>query len=141
MRVLIAVEQPKVRFALRLLLKREPELSVVGEDENVESLMTQIETSHPDMVLLDWDLPTTNGEDVLCSMREVYPDVVVIVLSGRLEAKKAALAAGANALISKGDPPERLLEAVTSFGSRCRQIKRKEEEDETEFEQKGRKKT
>ncbi len=116
MRVLIADEQLKIRFALRLLLEREPELSVVGEAEDVEGLMTQIKTSHPDMVLLDWELPNTNGENALCSMRKIYPNVV-IVLSGRLEAKKAALAAGANAFISKGDPPERLLAAVKTFAA------------------------
>ncbi len=115
MRVLIADEKQKIRFALRLLLEREPDLSVVGEAEDVESLMAQIEISHPDMVLLDWELPNTNGENALHSMREVYPNMTMIVLSGRTEVKKAALAAGANAFISKGDPPERLLAEVTNF--------------------------
>lgn len=120
MRVLIADEQQKIRFALRLLLEREPELSVVGEAEDVESLMTQIEISYPDIVLLDWELPNTDGENVLCSVRKVYPNVALIVLSGRPEAKKAALAAGADAFISKGDPPERLLAEVTNFNRGCR---------------------
>ena len=124
MRVLIADEQQKIRFALRLLLEREPELSVVGEAEDVEGLMTQIETLHPDMVLLDWELPNTNGENVLYSMRKVYPNVEVIVLSGKPEAQKAALAAGANIFISKGDPPERLLLAVKNINPKC--IKQKE---------------
>ena len=120
MRVLIADEQQKSRFALRLLLEREQELSVVGEAEDVGVLMTQIKISHPDMVLLDWELPNTNGENALCSIRKVYPNVAVIVLSGRPEAKKAALSAGANAFISKGDPPERLLAEVANFDRRCR---------------------
>ena len=115
MRVLIADEKKKIRFALRLLLEREPELSVVGEAEDVEGLMTQIETCHPDMVLLDWELPNTNRESALYSVRKVYPDVAVIVLSGRPEVQKAALAAGADAFISKGDPPEQLLVEVTNF--------------------------
>ena len=118
MRVLIADEKQKIRFALRLLLEREPELSVVGEADDVESLMAQIEISHPDMVLLNWELPNIEGENALHSMRKVYPNVEVIVLSGRPEAKKAALAAGANAFISKGDPPERLLAEVTNFDRR-----------------------
>jgi len=124
MRVLIADEQQKIHFALRLLLEREPGLSVVGEAEDLKSLITQIEISHPDMVLLDWELPNTNRENALHSMRKVYPNVDVIVLSGRPEAKKAALAAGANAFISKGDPPERLLAAMKNTNPNC--IKQKE---------------
>lgn len=118
MRVLIADEKQKIRFALRLLLEREPGLSVVGEAEDLENLIAQIEAFHPDMVLLDWELPNINGENALHSMRKVYPNVDVIVLSGRPEAKKAALAAGANAFISKGDPPERLLAEVAKFDKR-----------------------
>lgn len=118
MRVLIADEQLKVRFALRLLLEREPELSVVGEAEDIEGLMTQIGACHPDMILIDWELSNKNGKNALCSIRKVYPNVAVIVLSGRPEAKKAALSDGANAFISKGDPPEWLLTELAKFGRR-----------------------
>jgi hypothetical protein len=41
----------------------------------------------------------------------------VIVLSGRVLARKAALAAGADAFVSKGDPPERLLAAIDDCGT------------------------
>lgn len=120
MRILLADDQPKIRFALRLLLEREPGLSVVGEAEDVESLMNQIEISHPDLVLLDWELPKTKRENALCSLRKVYPNVEVVILSGRLEAKKVALASGANAFVSKGDPPERLLAAVNDCCHKAR---------------------
>ena len=50
--------------------------------------------------------------DLLPALRQACPALSVIVLSGRPEAEDAALAAGADAFISKADPPEQLLAAI-----------------------------
>ena len=112
MRVLLADDQMKVRSALRLLLEQEPGLSVVGEAAEAEDLLAQVRTECPDLVLLDWELPDQGGAATLAGLRAARPGPVVIALSGRPEARRAALAAGADAFVSKGDPPERLLAAV-----------------------------
>jgi DNA-binding NarL/FixJ family response regulator len=120
MRVLLADDQSQVRSALRLLLEQEPELSIVGEVATAGELLTQIEETCPDVVLLDWELPglrtaepsISSGQSLLSALRTFCPHLLVIALSGRPEACQAALAAGADAFVSKGDPPERLLAAV-----------------------------
>ena len=112
MRVLLADDQSKVRSALRLLLEQEPELSVVGEAAEVEDLLAQVEATQPDLVLLDWELPGLRADDRLSALRTLCPRLKVIALSGRPEARRAALSAGADAFVSKGDPPEQLLAAV-----------------------------
>jgi len=112
MRVLLADDQSKVRSALRLLLEQEPELSVVGEATDTDELVTQVGTVCPDIVLLDWELPGLPRHDLLSTLRARCPHLKVIALSGRPEACQAALAAGADAFVSKGDPPERLLAAM-----------------------------
>ena len=112
MRVLLADDQSKVRSALRLLLEQEPELSVVGEATDADELLAQAETVCPDIVLLDWELPGLSRNDVLSTLRARWPRLKVIALSGRPEARQAALDAGADAFVSKGDPPEQLLVAV-----------------------------
>jgi DNA-binding NarL/FixJ family response regulator len=113
MRVLLADDQPKVRSALRLLLEQEPELSVVGEAATAEGLLAQVRAAHPDLVLLDWELPGLQAaHPLLPALRALNPCLSVIALSGRPEVYQAALAAGADAFVSKGDPPERLLSAV-----------------------------
>jgi DNA-binding NarL/FixJ family response regulator len=112
MRVLLADDQMKVRSALRLLLEQEPGLSVVGEAAEAEDLLAQVRTEYPDLVLLDWELPDQGGAATLAGLRAARPGPMVIALSGRPEARRAALAAGADAFVSKGDPPERLLAAV-----------------------------
>jgi DNA-binding NarL/FixJ family response regulator len=103
MRVLLADDQSKVRAALRLLLEEGPRLSVIGEAAEAEDLLGQVEATHLDLVLSDWELP---------GLRTLCPRLKIIALSGRPEARQAALTAGADAFVSKGDPPERLLAAV-----------------------------
>lgn len=112
MRILVADGQPKVRFALRVLLARQAGCEIVGETENAEGLLTQAEATCPDLVLLGWELPGLVAEDSLAALRKIRPEIVVIALSGWPEARKAALNAGADAFVSKADPPERLLEAI-----------------------------
>jgi DNA-binding NarL/FixJ family response regulator len=118
MRILVAEGQPRVRFALRVLLARQAGCEVVGETENAEELLTQTEATCPDLVLLGWELPGLAACDMLAALRRVSPGVFVIALSGWPDARRAALNAGADAFVSKADPPERLLDAIHGCGCR-----------------------
>ena len=112
MRILLADGRPKVRFALRVLLERQPQLKVVGEASNAYQLLAQVGMVCPDLVLLGWELPgwTTSGSVAL--LRDACPSLFVIALSGRPEERQDALQAGADSFVSKVDPPERLFEAI-----------------------------
>ena len=124
MRILLADDQTKVRSALRLLLEQEPGLSVVGEAAEAEGLLTQVQRTQPDLVLLDWELPgfqatdslACPGQCLLSALHSLGCHLKVIALSGHVEAREEALAAGADAFVSKGDPPERLLTALRTVG-------------------------
>jgi len=136
MQVLLADNQPKVRLGLRVLLERQPGLKVVGEAANAEELLARMEADRPDLVLLGWELPglakvdpsarsrqspsaglcgepvEPSGQGLLSALRRVSPNLCVIALSVQSEARRVALAAGADAFVSKCDPPERLLAAI-----------------------------
>ena len=120
MRILLADDQPGVRSALRLLLEQEPGLEVVGEAADAERLLDSAGSAHPDVILLDWELPdrqAPNGgaggaEHLVAGIHVAFPSAKVIALSGRMEACQAALAGGADAFVSKSEPPERLLAAL-----------------------------
>ena len=114
MRILLAESLPRVRFALRALLVEQPGLQIVGEATHGQDLLVQVEATCPDLVLLSWGLPGLAGADLLPALRSVCDELYVIVLSGRPEARQAILDAGANAFISKVEPPERLLAAIES---------------------------
>lgn len=112
MQILLADNQPKVRFGLRVLLKRQPGLEVVGEATNAEELLAQAEATCPDLVLLGWHLSGLKEVDLLLKLRSICPQLRVIALSGWPEERQAALDAGADAFVCKCDPPERLLAAI-----------------------------
>ncbi len=114
MRILLADDESNVRFALRVLLEPRPGLCIAGEAGDVEGLLAEIETSCPDLVLLDWGLPGMAALDLLFALRTACPDLYVIALSGRPEARRAALEAGVDAFVGKTDQPERLLAAIQS---------------------------
>lgn len=109
MRVLLADDQPQVRSALRLFLEQDDVWQVVAEAANSESLLAQTQTSQPDLVLLDWELPGMSTIELLAQLRHCLPHLFVIVLSSRFEARQAALEAGSDAFISKSSPPRQLL--------------------------------
>jgi DNA-binding NarL/FixJ family response regulator len=131
MRVLVADDQPAVRSAIRRLLQEEPGLFVVGEAVRTEELLDQAQVTQPDLVLLDWELPglyTTDGAEsmpvglatsarhrLLLLLHALHSHPKVVALSGRPEASQTALDAGADAFVSKGDPPERLLTTLRTL--------------------------
>jgi DNA-binding NarL/FixJ family response regulator len=115
MRILLADHQSKIRFALRTLLEQQPGLEIVGEAVDVEELLAQTEVAAPDLVLLDWKLRGLTVVDLLPALRRICPGLTVIALSGRPEERQAALDAGADAFVSKIDPPERLLAAIDRY--------------------------
>lgn len=115
MRVILADDQPKVRFALCVLLSSMPDIFVVGEVSDAEELARQIDATNPDMVILDWQLPGLGEIGSIAMLRKDRPDLFVIVLSGRPEWGRAALEAGADDFVSKIEPPDRLLAIVSGF--------------------------
>ena len=118
MRILLGDERPKVRFALRVLLERQPGLEVAGEASDAGGLLAQAEKVNPDLVLLGWELPGLVAVGSLTALRRICPNVSVIALSGRPEARRVALSAGADAFVSKADPPEQLLAAIDEYRRR-----------------------
>jgi DNA-binding NarL/FixJ family response regulator len=113
MRIVLADDRPKTRYALRQLLARQPGLEVVGEATSAGELVAHLEAACPDLVLLDWELPglTRDGSPV-AQLRRLCPGLRVVILSGDIGAREVALAAGADAYVSKTNPPERLLAAI-----------------------------
>ena len=113
--ILIADRCPRNRFALRALLGRQPGLDIVGEVAHGEDLLIQIDATTPEIVLLDWRLEGSETADLLAVLSWRCPSQYTIVLSGRPEDRNAALAAGADAFVSKVYPAGRLLAAIRSM--------------------------
>jgi DNA-binding NarL/FixJ family response regulator len=116
-RILIADHQSAVRSAVRLLLEKGLGLDVVGEAADGKELLAQLERLRPDIILLDWDLPGWSTAGLFNAFGELDCQLRVIVLGVKPESMAAALAAGADAFVSKGDPPRRLLSAILTLSA------------------------
>jgi DNA-binding NarL/FixJ family response regulator len=115
MRILIADHWPNVQSALRLLLEQQPGCEVVGEVHEAGQLLARVAEQCPDVVLLGWELAGLGGGALLADLRTICPGLCVVALSGRADARQAALDAGADAFVSKVAPPERLLSVVLTL--------------------------
>lgn len=112
MRILVADNQPKVRFALRVALERQLGFKTISEAIDANDLLAQAQVGCPDLVIVDWDLPALPMADVIRALRQHCCNAYVIILSGRAEIREQALAVGANAFVCKGDAPDALLLAI-----------------------------
>ena len=112
-RVFIADAQPEERSALRLLLL-DLMMEVVGEASDWSTTLAKAPITGLDMLLVDWDLlPFDLGIQSLAELRLACPNTIVVVLISHLDARhQAALSAGADAFISKGETPERVAERL-----------------------------
>jgi DNA-binding NarL/FixJ family response regulator len=112
MRILLADDQKEIRSAMRLLLEHQPSLEIVGEVAEAGNLLRQTAALEPELLLIDWELPGFRPGKMMPQLRTSCPHLRLIALSGLPEARQAALDAGADDFVSKGDPPENLLNAL-----------------------------
>ncbi len=116
-RVYLSDSKQEERSALRLLLL-DLEMEVVGEAADWLTTLAQIPTSHIDILLVDWDLLPSESNEALRELRKACPAALVIILISPLNARQqAALSAGADAFISKGEMPERMAERLRNVAA------------------------
>jgi len=109
LRILIADDQGHTRRSLMALLATRFELLDTCEAVNGIEAVRCVEEYNPDLVLMDARMPEMDGIEATRIIKTKLPNVPVIVLSMYGEYRTAALAAGANAFLLKGEPAEQLL--------------------------------
>ena len=112
MRILVADNQPKVRFALRVALEQRPGDKTIGEATDAQDLLAQTSVICPHLLLIDWELPGMPMAELVPRLRKACVNLHVIVLHSREETRGQAIAAGADAFVCKSDGPDELLTAI-----------------------------
>ena len=119
-RIYLADAKPEERSALRLLIL-DMKMEVVGEAADWITTLAEAPVCRTDMLLVDWDLLPESPTAALEKLREACPAALVIVLISHLDARQqAALSAGADAFISKGETPDRLAERLRTVAASIR---------------------
>ena len=113
-RVLIADDHPVFRFGLRTLLKADPAMEVVGEAVNGEEAITQASSLHPDVILMDLNMPGMNGIEAIRRIQADHPQVHILVLTmfDDDDSVFAAMRAAACGYLLKGAEGRETLQAI-----------------------------
>ncbi|HMQ33024.1 MAG TPA: response regulator [Chloroflexaceae bacterium] len=114
MRVAVVEGQNHVRAALCFLIEAQPGMQLAGAFGSRADLIVRLLALQPDVVLLDWGLPNHLAEQVLLAARRAPSPPRVVVLSARPDDEPLARAAGADAFVSKSQPPRLLIPSLYS---------------------------
>lgn len=112
MKSLIIDDETDARMRLARLLKKHPEIQVIGEAPDGLEAIEKIEELKPDLLFVDVEMPGLNGFEMLRSIPETVPMPLVIFVTGYDQHALAAFDANALAYLLKPVEPERLSQAV-----------------------------
>ncbi len=115
-RIGIAEDHVLFRQGMVSLLKEEGGFDVLFEAGNGEELLRHLENNQPDIVLLDINMPVMEGRQALTRIRELYPNLKVIMLSMYYNSSYIAeyLTKGARAFLPKNCDIEKVIEAINT---------------------------
>ena len=113
-RILVVDDHPVVRQGVAGLVGGQPDMSIVGQASNGREAIQQFRAHHPDVVLMDLQMPEMSGLDALMAIRDEAPEARIIVLTtyaGDAQVLRA-IKAGARGYLLKSALHRELLETV-----------------------------
>lgn len=118
-RILLADDHPIVREGLHAVLETQPDFEVVSECTNGEEALRQIAALHPDIVLLDLEMPLLDGVEVIRRLHQPgqhktpkSPRIIVFTAFDNDERIIHAIQAGADGYLLKGAPRDEIFNAI-----------------------------
>jgi len=113
-RILIADDHPIMRQGLATVLDREEDLQVVGQASNGHEAVALASRLHPDVILMDLQMPVMDGVEAIQQIKQENPDVGIIILTtyDTDEHIFRGIEAGARGFLLKDSPPEEVLNAI-----------------------------
>ena len=113
-RILLVDDHPALRAGLMAVLRTEPGIVPVATAATPEDFWPQLNSARPDVVLLDYHLPGTDGLVLCRRLKREVPAPKVLVYSAYADASLAlpAALAGADGLVHKSVPAHELAEAI-----------------------------
>lgn len=113
-KILIADDHQLVIDGIKSILDGEKDIEILGEAKDGEEVQVLVTRANPDLVIMDLNMPKTDGIEATIALREKYPDLKILILTMFNETgfvKKMA-EAGAHGFILKNTGKEELLIAI-----------------------------
>jgi DNA-binding NarL/FixJ family response regulator len=113
-RILIVDDKARVRQGLRTILQLSEEFEVVGEAGNGVEAIRAAEKLHPEVVLMDLEMPVLGGLEATRRIKEQHPEIGVVILTihGSDDVREQAARAGSDAFVEKEAPTKDLITAI-----------------------------
>lgn len=117
--VLLVDDHPVVRDGYRRLLENTPDIHVVAEADSGEEACRLYEQCHPNVVIMDLNMPGIGGMEAISRIRAKDPKAIILVFSMHDSNTMVmrVLEAGAAGYISKSSAASQMVEAVTQVAN------------------------
>jgi DNA-binding NarL/FixJ family response regulator len=112
--VMIVDDHPVFRQGLKNVLAAQEDLRIVDEAADGESAIEKAQKTRPDVVIMDINLPELNGLQATRALKDLCPEVSVIMLTAYDDEEQIyhAIRAGASAYHAKDVRPDRLIGVI-----------------------------
>lgn len=113
-KVIIADDHAVIRKGIAMFIDNESDIELIGEASDGDELISMLKFERPDVILLDIDMPNTNGISALRHIDLKYPRTKILMLSMHPEEiyGKTSRKLGAAGYVSKNAEPSEIIDAI-----------------------------
>lgn len=115
--ILLAENYELVRKGVKMLINEEPDLEVIGEADNGDSVVELAQELAPDIIVMGISMPQTNGLYATKKLKEISPDLKILILSRHRDSGRIhqLIQAGVNGYVLKQSSPSELISAIRAI--------------------------